>query len=474
MKPRGGCDLLAKWWTFGLNAAQEDRFRQANLAADITQTRICILLILVPVLGLVVNDYSLLGLSGQFYGIQLLRFALCVYTILLLTNLRACPGYRSFDRAVFTWAVCIAVFIIGIAATRPHTFIAHIIVVILAILVTLLVIPNRFTNLLILSMLYAAGETLVITTLHPATPQATVTALLCMWTACVIAIAYGWQLHAIRRREFLAREEAQVARTATERELVERKHNEEALQLAYAEVEQQVRERTVALTQANLALSGSQEQLRHMATRLAGAEEQERQRISRELHDQVGQNLTAVSLALSALRLALASESSKALTARLNDASRLIEETTDHIRSLMLDLRPSMLDDYGILSAMQWYGARFEERTGITVEVSGKGTLQRFSTDIETALYRIAQEALTNIAKHAQAATVFITWETAPVVRLSVVDDGIGFDAHERHTGWGLMIMRERALAIGGALHIASQPQHGTRVTAVVGENTDA
>ena len=154
--------MLGKWLTLGLNAEQEDRFRQANLAADIAQARICILLIMGPVAAFALNDYGFFGLSWPFYVISALRLALLGYTVRLLRRFRGMESYITYDRAEFTWGLSFAVFTVAIAATRPHAFIAHTIVVVLAVFLTVLAVPNRFSNQLIVSMVYAVGETFVI------------------------------------------------------------------------------------------------------------------------------------------------------------------------------------------------------------------------------------------------------------------------------------------------------------------------
>ena len=220
-------------------------------------------------------------------------------------------------------------------------------------------------------------------------------------------------------------------------------------------------------------LKQAEHELRQLAARLSDAEERERRRIARELHDQVGQNLTAISFALGSLYNHLPFNSVADTRQSITDVLRLLEETTGQVRTLMLDLRPVMLDDYGIFEALQWYGARLAERTGITIEIDGPQDMRRLPPDVETALFRITQEALTNITKYARASTIFISLEVATAsVRLSITDDGIGF-ASENQTptergGWGLMIMRERAQAVGGHVRIESTPGQGTCVIAEI------
>ncbi|HHX63460.1 MAG TPA: sensor histidine kinase, partial [Chloroflexi bacterium] len=136
----------------------------------------------------------------------------------------------------------------------------------------------------------------------------------------------------------------------------------------------------------------------------------------------------------------------------------------------MADLRPPVLDEYGLLAALQWEGARLEGRTGIGVDVVGSETEPRLNLWVETALFRIAQEALTNVVKHAQATHVDVALSTEDdTLRMIVADNGVGFDPQQAREmdgdgGWGLRTMVERAEAIGGSCHVESRPGEGTRV----------
>lgn len=228
----------------------------------------------------------------------------------------------------------------------------------------------------------------------------------------------------------------------------------------------------VAIENARLfcSLTEQQEQLRALAMRLAEVEEDERCRLARELHDRVGQNLTALGINLNVLGSQLPPETAARMGARLADCLTLVEETTGHIRDVMAELRPAVLDDYGLLAALHWYGQRFSQRTGLAVAVQGEELTPRLPPAVETALFRIAQEALTNVARHAQASQVTVTLERVDGgIRLVIADDGVGFDpAVRRRGGWGLMTMRERAEAVGGRLRLDSAPGKGTRVVVEV------
>jgi two-component sensor histidine kinase len=177
----------------------------------------------------VVNDYGFFGLSRMFYGLLALRVVIVAYTILFLKSLRRLPNYRSYDRAEFFWGLFLALTHITANATRPDDFVAHTVAIVLAVFVMVIAIPNRFTNQLILSLVYTVGETLIIAPSLMTSPQASFTVLLNMFMATAIAIASSWLLHFWRRREFLTREEIQKARVETEMQLTERKKAEEAL-----------------------------------------------------------------------------------------------------------------------------------------------------------------------------------------------------------------------------------------------------
>ena len=211
-------------------------------------------------------------------------------------------------------------------------------------------------------------------------------------------------------------------------------------------------------------------QLRALAARLAEVEETGREHLAQELHDQVCQSLTALGLTLTLLQTQMPRKAAAKLLGRLADAVALVEQIGATIQDVMAALRPPMLDDYGLLSALHWYGAAFSDKTGIGVDVQGQEAVPRLAPPVELALFRIVQEAMANVAKHAQATGVVLTEaEDNGTVRLVIADNGIGFDQERlgqpegRHL-WGLMTMSERAAAAGGRCRIESQPGQGTRV----------
>lgn len=220
------------------------------------------------------------------------------------------------------------------------------------------------------------------------------------------------------------------------------------------------------------ALRHSAEQLTALSRRLVEVQEAEKRKLARELHDRVGQNLTALSINLDILRTTLAGDAYARHCARLRDCSLLLESTVDSIENVMSELRPPMLDDYGLLPALQWYAKAFSERTGIAVEVLGSdSSLERPAANEEIALFRIAQEALNNVAKHAHARSVRIDLEHANShCVLTVTDDGVGMGGarsqakDRRRQGLGMVTMRERAEAVGGRFRVMCPSSGGTQV----------
>jgi signal transduction histidine kinase len=227
------------------------------------------------------------------------------------------------------------------------------------------------------------------------------------------------------------------------------------------------------VTQARVAqeqLRENADELRRLAFKLTELQERERRELGRELHDRVGQNLTALGINLDILARGLPASAGPALRGRLQDSIDLVEQTAESIDDVMAELRPPMLDDYGLPAALRWYARQYAQRTGIAVEVAGPDPVRRLRLETELALFRIAQEALNNIAKHAPGARARITLdEDENRVRLTIADDGGGYaggsaDDDARGGSWGMITMRERAAAAGGCFAVESVPGTGTRV----------
>ncbi len=259
--------------------------------------------------------------------------------------------------------------------------------------------------------------------------------------------------------------------------VAERMLAEEALAKAKDELEIRVRERTAELAKANEDLSRemsvrkrAEDELRALSRQLVETQENERRTISRELHDQVGQSLTALGINLNIIQTQISDKAPDLLRSRLDESLSLVEQTTERIRDVMANLRPPVLDDYGLVAALHWYGEQFARRTGIAVTVEGEEPVPRLETRVENALFRIAQETLNNAAKHAKATQVTVTIEVDNgTLRMVIADDGVGFDPARLPTpgvnrGWGLLTMRERAEVVGGVFRIESRPGSGTRL----------
>jgi signal transduction histidine kinase/AmiR/NasT family two-component response regulator len=212
--------------------------------------------------------------------------------------------------------------------------------------------------------------------------------------------------------------------------------------------------------------------LQSLSAQLINAQEAERKRISRELHDEMGQALTAMSINLAAIEKELLPELSPMIRERLAETSSLADQTLEQVRELSLDLRPSMLDDLGLLPTLRWYVNRYAKRLDIEVEFEAIDFEERLAAEVETALYRVVQEALTNAARHAQANRVRIRLEREESTVAGLIeDDGQGFNVEEvagRETserGAGLLGIRERVASLGGRFRIQSRPGQGTRLS---------
>jgi signal transduction histidine kinase/FixJ family two-component response regulator len=201
----------------------------------------------------------------------------------------------------------------------------------------------------------------------------------------------------------------------------------------------------------------SQESLQALSQRLVEAQEVERRHIARELHDEIGQQLTGLKLMV---------ESGE----RTSEALTLVSDLMDRVRALSLELRPSMLDDLGLLPTLVWFLNRYSVQTGVRVSFDHQGLEGRFSSAIETAAYRIVQEALTNVARYAGVAQASVRiWASGETLTVQVQDRGAGFDvaaALQTSRSNGLTGMRERAMLLGGGLTVESAPRQGTQVTA--------
>jgi signal transduction histidine kinase len=207
----------------------------------------------------------------------------------------------------------------------------------------------------------------------------------------------------------------------------------------------------------------TQQELAELSARLVSAQEEERRSISRELHDEVGQSLSALLMEAGNAAAHVAPDDAH-VRQHVDSIKKLAEASVNIIRNMTLLLRPSMLDDFGLVPALEWQAREVSKRTGIRVQVAAADSTGELPDALKTCIYRVVQEALHNCARHAQARSVrvVVRQEESRIV-LSVEDDGRGFDAR-RVRGLGLVGMEERVRHLGGAFHVRSTPGAGTKV----------
>ena len=215
------------------------------------------------------------------------------------------------------------------------------------------------------------------------------------------------------------------------------------------------------------ALKEKEIQLRKIGQRTIKNEEEIRKGLAMELHDRIGQNLTALNLNLNVLKTHFPSDDPSRAFRIIEDSLELVSMTTVDVRDIMTRLRPVGLDDYGLSGAVGWYVKQFSKRSGISVETDMDGYINRLPLFIETILFRITQEAFTNILKHSGATRVNVTLtESVGDVEYTISDNGNGFDTGSIQaggkSGWGLMIMKERLATNNAEIDIQSEIGKGT------------
>jgi signal transduction histidine kinase len=206
----------------------------------------------------------------------------------------------------------------------------------------------------------------------------------------------------------------------------------------------------------------AQHEMKQLSRRLVDAEERERRAISRELHDEVGQSLSALLLDIDGLTEVSREDGS--FRQRLQNIRMLAENCVNEVRNMTLLLRPSMLDDLGLIPALEWQAREVSKRTGMFVETVEANVSDDLPDEHRTCVYRIVQEALNNCSKHAYAKHVrVVVRQEANHLRVSIEDDGKGFES-SRVSGLGLVGMKERVSQLGGVLKVDSGPARGTRL----------
>lgn len=217
--------------------------------------------------------------------------------------------------------------------------------------------------------------------------------------------------------------------------------------------------------------------LRSLSHQLLTVQEDERARIARELHDELGQTLTATKISLQSLKRKLGKEDRE----RVDEPLECVGECIQRVRGLSMELRPALLDHLGLETALRWNAQRMESRTSIPISVETVNGHDRYPLPVEAAGYRIAQEAITNALRHAEPKNIRVRCESADDrLRLSVSDDGKGFDVAgvtqqpTTDRGLGILGMRERAESLGGRVVISSTPGSGTRVEVEFPRTTEA
>jgi signal transduction histidine kinase len=206
-------------------------------------------------------------------------------------------------------------------------------------------------------------------------------------------------------------------------------------------------------------------QMRELSQQLVAAQEEERRKLSRELHDHVGQMLTALRMELGRIDRVRPTNDAR-VSAALTECRQLVDDMVRIVRDLALGLRPSMLDDFGLQPALEWLTRDFTRRSNVPVELQITGTLDTLSDQHRTCIYRVVQEALTNCVRHARATAIAVVVRAREdTIDVSVSDDGIGLNPSRREAGFGLRGIEERVRELGGTITLLSAAGQGATLS---------
>jgi signal transduction histidine kinase len=270
-------------------------------------------------------------------------------------------------------------------------------------------------------------------------------------------------MYVLRALEFETRQRLEAAERAT---LEAERLSRDDLAALHAELQASHQETTRLLADAQErdALRGE------LLQRITTAQENERRRIARELHDGTGQTLTGLALALRGISRLVTDKPDQAAQ-RLNELGTMATSSLGELRHLINDLRPPQLDDMGLVAALRWQVENINQRSALCVEFEVNGTPQPLPPEVETMHFRIVQEGLTNVTKHAQAKQARITLNFSDELTLTVQDNGVGFEPDgvfqngKPRRAWGVLGMQERANLINAEMTLESAPNQGTTLT---------
>jgi len=247
----------------------------------------------------------------------------------------------------------------------------------------------------------------------------------------------------------------------------------EAVHRGFRETNAKLQDRNRSLEMEVAERTRAEERLRNLSNRVLHAQEEERKRISRELHDDIGQALTAISVILAAIKSGDGEDPARARR-KIAEAQQLLQTTAESVHDFARELRPAILDELGLLPALRSQLKAFADRTGLRVSFRGNALAEKLDGDRKTVLYRVAQESLSNVAKHARAVRVaVILGKAGDAICMEVADDGKSFQGDHLASGkekqrLGLLGMQERVRLVNGGFAVKTKPGKGTTVRVTI------